>query len=304
MANQTPYRGRFAPSPTGPLHFGSLIAATGSYLQAKSQNGEWLVRIDDIDPPREQAGAAESILKTLDQYGFEWDKEVLYQSTRSERYMDAINQLLKLNLAYPCTCSRKSILEKTGQNRGEVIYPGFCRNGATENNAQHASHSIRLNCQQQQQSFNDAIQGKQHFDFDKQLGDFILQRRDKLFSYQLASGIDDAEQGITEVIRGADLLTVTPSHLQVQKVLNLPSPRYAHLPVVINSAGQKLSKQNLARAISVKDTTVLLFNALKFLGQMPPNELLKASQEEIWNWAISNWQLNLVPSKLQMESKT
>ncbi len=304
MSKHTSYRGRFAPSPTGPLHFGSLIAAMGSYLPAKQQNGEWLIRIDDIDPPREQVGATDAILTTLEQFGFEWDNAVLYQSHRLERYQEAVHHLINERLAYPCSCSRKSILKKTGQAKGEIIYPGFCRHGPIDSSVKASDYSIRLNCSHTHIRFDDVIQGKQSFDMDKQVGDFILQRRDQHFSYQLASGIDDAEQGITEVVRGADLLSITPSHIQVQSVLQLPSPRYCHLPIATNAAGQKLSKQNLAAAISVRDSAVLLYKALKFLGQLPPIQLLEANQEDIWSWAISHWQMERVPSKLQMESNT
>lgn len=302
MSLQPHYRGRFAPSPTGPLHFGSLIAAVGSYLQAKHQNGEWLVRIDDIDPPREQKGAADNILKTLEAFGFEWDQSVLYQSSRLKRYQEAVDELIKQQLAYPCSCSRTSILQKTGQTKGNIIYPGFCRNGPIDKLINDQELSTRLICNDEQIRFDDIILGKQSINLTQQVGDFTIKRRDQHFSYQLASGIDDAEQGITEVVRGADLLSCTSSHIHVQNVLNLPSPQYCHLPVAINSEGQKLSKQNHAKAIFAKDSTELLYKTLKFLGQMPPIQLNKANQEDIWSWAKTHWQLDLVPKKLQMES--
>lgn len=304
MYSQPSYRGRFAPSPTGPLHFGSLIAAMGSYLQAKHQNGEWFVRIDDIDPPRELKGAADEILKTLEAFGFEWDQSVLYQSSRRKRYQEAVEHLIKQQLAYPCSCSRTSILQRTGQTKGEIIYPGFCRNGSIDKQAKESELSTRLICNDEIIRFNDTIQGKQSINLTKQVGDIIIRRRDQLFSYQLASGIDDAEQDITEVVRGADLLSCTPSHLHVQNLLNLPSPQYCHLPIALNNAGQKLSKQNHATAIFAKDSTELLYKTLKFLGQMPPIHLMKANQEDIWNWAKTHWQLDLVPKKSQMESTT
>lgn len=223
------YRGRFAPSPTGPLHFGSLIAAVGSYLQAKQQHGEWLVRIDDIDPPREKKGAATDILTTLEGFGFEWDSDVLYQSSKLQHYQEAVNNLIKQQLAYPCSCSKKSILKKTGQTEGEVVYPGFCRDKPLEKSSEY---SVRLRCSSEHIHFDDTIQGKQAINLEKLKGDFVIQRRDHHFSYQLATGIDDAEQGITEVVRGADLLDCTACQLHVQHMLNLPSPHYCHLPVV------------------------------------------------------------------------
>ena len=181
MTGSTYYRGRFAPSPTGPLHFGSLVAAMGSYLQAKSKNGEWLIRIDDIDPPREQKGAANNILRTLESYGFEWDQDVLYQSNRRERYQEAVDYLIEQKRAYPCSCSRKSILEETGQTKGELVYPGFCRNGPLESLSKVSDYSIRLRCDNKLIQFNDAVLGPQSFNLDKSNGDFILQRRDRYF---------------------------------------------------------------------------------------------------------------------------
>lgn len=302
MTKIIPYRGRFAPSPTGPLHFGSLIAAIGSYLQAKTHDGEWLIRIDDIDPPRELEGASENILRTLEDFGFEWDQEVIYQSKRLKRYQESIERLIKLNLAYPCTCSRTQIMNKTSQNKGNLIYPGYCRTASHTMNIDSASpveHSIRLRCNDETVSFSDYIQGRQASNIEKDIGDFVIKRRDHCFSYQLASGVDDAEQGITEVIRGSDLLKCTFGQRYIQQLLNLTSPTYCHLPVAINHTGQKLSKQNHAAPILAKDAVSLLYKALKFLGQMPPIELIKANQEDIWCWAKTHWRLDLVPKVSQ-----
>lgn len=292
MSLQPVYRGRFAPSPTGPLHFGSLIAAMGSYLQAKHQHGKWLLRIDDIDPPRELKGAADNILKTLEGFGFEWDENILYQSSRLQDYQEAVNRLVKQQLAYPCSCSRASILKKTGQVKGEIVYPGFCRNEPLKHSSEY---SIRLRINNELIRFNDVIQGKQVFNLQKQNGDFILQRRDRHFSYHLASGIDDAEQGITEVVRGADLLNCTPCQIHVQHMLNLSTPHYCHLPVAVNDAGQKLSKQSHAKPINPGNSVDLLYKSLKFLGQMPPIHLMKANQEDIWRWAKTHWRFDLIP---------
>lgn len=292
MTIKIPYRGRFAPSPTGPLHFGSLVAAMASYLQAKSQGGEWWVRIDDIDPPREVAGAADHILMTLEQFGFEWDAEVSYQSRHLKRYAEAVSELLAQKRAYPCSCSRASIMNKTGQAKGVIIYPGFCRSGPLNKSD---SYTIRLCCEEHTIEFTDVIQGKQHSNLLEEYGDFILQRRDSYFSYHLASGIDDAEQQITEVVRGADLLGCTAAQIEVQHALKLPSPQYCHLPIALNKEGQKLSKQSHAKAITPDESTTLLYKTLKFLGQMPPKTLMQASQEEIWSWALANWKLESVP---------
>ena len=297
MSSSIPYRGRFAPSPTGPLHFGSLIAATGSYLQAKNQQGEWLLRIDDIDPPREQKGAADEILKTLEGFGFEWDSEILYQSSRLQRYQEAVDELIQRRLAYACSCSRKELLRNAEQTKAGTVYPGFCRNKSL---IITSKTSTRLRCDNEPVRFEDLIQGSQCFDMGNQIGDFILQRRDRLFSYHLASGIDDAEQKITEVIRGSDLLNSTPCHIHVQQVLNLASPQYSHLPIVVDKAGHKLSKQSFATPINTNDAVVLLYKTLKFLGQMPPIYLLESNLEDIWCWAKNNWQLNLVPNKIQI----
>lgn len=294
MTFQLPYRGRFAPSPTGPLHFGSLVAATGSYLQAKLHNGEWLVRIDDIDPPREQKGAATDILKTLESFGFEWDSEVLYQSTRSKRYHEAVDELLNQNLAYHCNCSRASIIKNSGQISNKIIYPGYCRDKSLN---QSAETSIRLRSNNDTIHFHDLIQGEQNFNIESDIGDFIIQRRDHLYSYHLASGIDDAEQGITEVIRGADLLECTPSHMFVQRNLKLSTPQYHHLPIAVDRTGQKLSKQTYAEPINAKNAVVLLYKTLKFLGQKPSKGLMDANQNDIWLWAKKNWQLDLIPKK-------
>lgn len=288
------YRGRFAPSPTGLLHFGSLVTAVGSYLQARSQQGEWLLRIDDIDPLREQSGATEHILKTLEAFGFEWNGEVIYQSHNLLRYQEAVEQLLNNEFAYPCSCSRAQIMKLNPQPDGRIIYPGTCRNGAASKSDEH---SIRLRCDTKIIEFSDAIQGKQSINLEQSQSDFVLQRRDGYFSYHLASGIDDAEQGITEVVRGADLLHCTPCQLHVQNRLHLRHPHYCHLPIAENHAGQKLSKQSHAKAIQADNAVSLLHKSLIFLGQSPPAELLQSSQSEIWQWAMRHWQLKDVPAK-------
>lgn len=289
------YRGRFAPSPTGPLHFGSLVAATASYLQARSQGGEWWVRIEDIDPPREVPGASESILRTLEAFGFEWDGPVHYQSRHYERYQAALDQLRRSGQLYPCACSRKDIAEQNA----EGVYPGTCRNGLRPDQQVRA---WRIRTVSQPVEFLDKIQGSQHYDLARESGDFVLHRADGLFAYQLAVGLDDAEQGMTEVVRGADLLDSTPRQIFVQQSLGLASPVYAHHPVVTGENGQKLSKQNLASPLDESQPTIQLHAALRFLGQRPPAELkAPAGLAELWAWALRHWKLEAIPNTRAIE---
>lgn len=291
------YRGRFAPSPTGPLHFGSIVAAMGSYLQAKSQGGEWLVRIDDIDPPREIPGIADNILFTLEQLGFEWDGNILFQSENSRLYQEVVDSLLANKQAYFCRCSRKMIQQANQDQENKTRYPGTCRELGLSPPAHSESpdpYSVRVITNENTISFDDAIQGQQEVNLEKTSGDFVIQRRDGFFSYHLASGFDDAEQGITEVVRGSDLLDSTACQLHIQKQLKLSTPRYCHLPVALNSEGQKLSKQSYAAAVKLEMPVKLLCNTLKFLGHLPPKNLESGSISEFWEWAINNWEINNV----------
>ncbi|MDH3354916.1 MAG: tRNA glutamyl-Q(34) synthetase GluQRS [Chromatiales bacterium] len=291
--NRSTYRGRFAPSPTGPLHFGSLVSAVGSYLQARKQNGQWLLRIDDIDPPREQKGAVKHIIKTLDHYGFEWDEEILYQSQRYDFYQNALEQLVDKNHCFSCQCSRKNIqyhVEKLDAN--PHIYPGTCRNRPAKNSSTDA---IRIKSIHQHIRFKDLLQGDQCVGLADEIGDFIIRRSDGLYAYQLATTVDDAEQAITEVVRGSDLLSSTPHQYYLQQLLGYSHPSYLHLPLVINIEGEKLSKQTFAKAIEPEDATTNLTLALQFLGQNPDSELSKASTEDIWLWAIEHWQVHSIP---------
>lgn len=282
------YVGRFAPSPTGPLHFGSLIAAAGSYLDARTNNGKWLLRIDDIDPPREQPGAVDEILRALERFSFEWDGEVLFQSTRAPAYQAALQKLLSDNRVFFCTCSRKQVAAE-----GDTVYPGTCRLRAHAPSGQE--YSIRLRVQADKTGFDDLIQGACAQNLRDDVGDFVLLRRDGFYSYHLACSVDDAFQGVTHVVRGADLLDSTPRQIHLQHQLNLPTPRYAHLPVAVNEGGQKLSKQNLARALDPQRREELLWQALRFLGQQPPPELRSVDLESIWEWAFEHWALDNVP---------
>jgi len=283
------YRGRFAPSPTGPLHFGSLIAATASYLQARHQGGQWYVRIEDIDPPREIAGASDSILRTLEAFGFEWDGPVIYQSQRLGRYQAALDQLREQDWVYPCACSRKEISETSRDG----IYPGTCRQGLVPG---QQARAWRLRVPDQVIEFPDIIQGLQRTNLAEISGDFVLLRADGHFAYQLCTALDDAEQGITEVVRGADLLDSTPRQRHVQRALGLASPAYAHHPVALAANGEKLSKQNLAPAVMAAQASPLLHAALRFLGQPVPDTLRQSETPELWHWAITHWDITTVPA--------
>jgi len=286
---ETRYRGRFAPSPTGPLHFGSLVAAVASYLQARSQRGEWWLRIEDIDPPREVAGASDAILRTLEAYGFEWDGPLTYQSRHTDRYHAALTALREAGLLYPCACTRKTIA-KLGK---DGIYPGTCRAGVPDGQdprAWRVQVAGRVH-------FEDRIQGPQHTDLASAVGDFVLHRADGLFAYQLAVAVDDAAQGMSEVVRGADLLDSTPRQIYLQQCLGLTSPRYAHHPVAAAADGQKLSKQNFAPALDTGRPQATLLRALRFLGQEVDDCLLDARLDELWGWSIQHWQLDRVPRR-------
>lgn len=282
------YRGRFAPSPSGPLHLGSLLAAVGSFLEARSQGGEWLIRIEDLDPPREMPGAADGILRTLEAYGFEWDGPVEYQSRRLAHYEAALETLRQAKLAYGCACTRKEIADSSLRGIDGPIYPGTCRNGLPHGKAARA---WRLKVAPGTQiCFEDAIQGPQQQYLERQLGDFVLRRADGYFAYQLAVVVDDAEQGISHIVRGADLLDSTPRQIYLQSCLAYPQPKYAHLPVLVNTAGEKLSKQTRAPALMTKAAGEELWTVLDMLGQMPPKGLFGAPIGDLWTWALPNWQ--------------
>jgi glutamyl-Q tRNA(Asp) synthetase len=277
------YRGRFAPSPTGPLHFGSVVAAVGSFLQARQRKGEWLVRIDDLDGPRTVAGAAESILADLDRLGLHWDGEVCYQHTRTEHYRRGLESLRASGWTFPCGCSRKDF---------EGIYPGTCRHGLAPG---RRARTRRMRVGDVCIELDDAVQGERRQPLNESVGDFVIRRADGIFAYHLAVVIDDADFGITEIVRGADLLASTPRQIHLQRCLGLPTPAYAHLPVAVNAKGQKLSKQTFAEPVAGMPAVALLIRALEFLGQQPPKGLGDASLDELWSWAIGNWRLARVP---------
>ena len=279
----TGYRGRFAPTPSGALHFGSLIAALGSFLDARHAGGEWLLRIEDLDPPRCPPGAVDTILHQLEAFGLHWDGPVYYQHDRGPAYALALEQLASQGLAYPCSCSRQ-------QWRDHPIYPGWCRTRPCEPDKPLAWR-LRSDLGLNPVVWHDRLFGEQRFT-PKELGDVVLKRKDGLWAYQLAVTVDDAAQGVSDVVRGHDLLDNTPWQRQLQHALGLPEPRYLHLPLIVNAAGQKLSKQNLAPALPVADTAVrpLLHQALVALDQKPPVTLRMATVQEQLTWAIRHWQ--------------
>lgn len=286
------YIGRFAPSPTGPLHFGSLIAAVASYCEAKTHHGKWLLRMEDLDKPREAKGAANTILQQLETFGFEWDDTVLYQSQRTRYYADALETLNTRHLIYPCTCTRKEIADSSSNIGIEgVIYPGTCLKHAIKVNVPVA---WRIKTTLQTISFNDTIQGKISQKLKQDIGDFILKRADGLFAYQLAVVVDDAAQDVTHIVRGADLLDSTPRQIYLQQALNYSTPHYAHVPVACNDTGEKLSKQTLASPLDTSNTAMNLIRALNFLGQAVPSDLAHEDSKTIWNWALENWQLSKI----------
>lgn len=294
LSSQT-YIGRFAPSPTGPLHFGSLLAAVASYLEAKSQKGLWLVRMEDLDKPREIKGAADQILRTLEAFGFEWAGEIMYQSQRSDAYAQALESLKTKKLSYPCTCTRKEIADSANMLGVDgVIYPKTCLNQPIK---QNKALAWRLLTDNTTISFTDAIQGNISQNLGEQVGDFIVKRADALYAYQLAVVVDDAAQGVTHIVRGADLLDSTPRQIYLQQVLNLAPIEYAHIPVASNVAGEKLSKQTLALALDLNDASNLIWHALAFLGQLPPTDLKNSTLQEIWQWATEHWDLTKTPQQ-------
>ena len=263
------YRGRFAPSPTGLLHAGSLTTAVGSYLHARSQGGQWLLRIEDLDPPREMPGAADAILRTLEALGFTWDGPVIWQSQRLTAYQDALDALIASGHAYPCACTRREIALAGHPGVDGVVYPGTCRNGLA---AGKTGRAWRLHVPAGEVMFMDGHYGAQRQDVAHQVGDYVLKRADGLFAYQLAVVIDDAEQGVTHVVRGEDLADNTPRQILLQRALGVPTPRYLHTPLVLAADGQKLSKQNGAQALDLTDPTAALTQAASTLDLPLPSD--------------------------------
>jgi glutamyl-Q tRNA(Asp) synthetase len=300
IAAPSPTVGRFAPSPTGPLHFGSLVAAVGSYLEARCAGGHWLLRIEDVDRPRAIAGMSNAQIEALAAYGFEWDGEVLQQSERSLIYQDALDVLIARGYAYPCTCTRSQIAATPDVQSGVdgLIYPGSCGHWQPGDPVPEGT-AWRFRVPEERIGFDDRICGRQQQVLKTQVGDFPLLRADGCFTYQLAVVVDDLAQGVTDVVRGADLMDSTPRQIALISALGGRIPRYAHLPVVTNPAGEKLSKQTRAEAIPIETECArveMLWQALAFLGQCPPEALRHESQSALWCWALANWQLSRVPS--------
>ena len=278
------------------MHFGSLVAALGSFLDARQRGGEWLVRVEDVDVPRARPGAADAILRALERFRLHWDGPVLYQSRRTEAYRASLERLLNAGWAYPCTCSRRELAACPRGGDGAPIYPGHCRAGVGHPGRPAA---FRLRVNDATVGFRDAVRGEFSQRLTSEVGDFAIRRADGLFAYQLAVVVDDAAQGITRVVRGGDLLDSTPRQIHLQRLLGLPTPAYAHLPVAVDRSGHKLSKQTGAAPLDADDTALALWEALRFLGQNPPADLRRASPAALLDWGLANWRLTGVPTTPQ-----
>jgi glutamyl-Q tRNA(Asp) synthetase len=285
------YVGRFAPSPTGPLHFGSLLGALASFLDARAHQGRWLLRIEDIDPPREVDGAIPAILDCLIAHGLHWDGEVLYQSTRIAIYREISQQLLATEHAFFCTCSRTDLADQGG------IYSGRCRRCKTQPTVPHA---IRLQVDNSAICFDDAIQGNIEQGLPAEVGDFVIFRKENLPAYQLAVVVDDAAQGVSHIVRGSDLLDSTPRQIFLQRCLQLSKFQYAHIPVIANAFGQKLSKQTFANPLDNQRAAENLCDALQFLGQVSPPPAIAGEPAAILNWATAHWDIQRIPKQRQL----
>jgi glutamyl-Q tRNA(Asp) synthetase len=283
------YRGRFAPSPTGPLHFGSLVAAVASYCDARAAGGQWLVRIEDVDVPRSRPDADAIILRTLDRYGFAWDGAVLRQSERTTHYDDALGELRAGGNAYECACSRRDLDAAPMGACGERVYPGTCRAGIPADRIGRSQRAWRVRVGDARIELRDRLQGLQQQDLACDVGDFVVRRADGLYAYQLAVVVDDAMQGITDIVRGADLLPSTPRQVFLQRLLGYAPASYLHTPVAINATGEKLSKQTHAPPLP-EHPLPALFAAWRFLEQrLPEGRHTLASVPDFWSWAISSW---------------
>lgn len=284
------YRGRFAPAPTGPLHFGSLVAAVAGFADARAQNGHWLLRIEDLDQPREVPGAAREILRTLTAFGLRWDGDVLYQSTRSDAYGQAAERLTRLALTYPCACTRTDIARAGKVGPEGPIYPGTCRRSQPP---QRQGYVLRLRSDGPPIQWCDRIQGEHHQTVSQSVGDFVIRRRGGLYAYHLAVVVDDAFQGINQVVRGADLLGSTPRQILIQRALGLPTPHYAHIPLALDPLGRKLSKSLEAAPVDPSNPLPALRRAWEFLGQPPVP--VGDCVERFWIHATAHWNAALVP---------
>ena len=287
------YIGRFAPSPSGHLHFGSLVTALGSFLQAKSQAGQWLLRIEDIDPPREVAGAGDSIMRCLEAHHLFWDDEVVYQSNRHDLYNDNVQHLTEQGLTYYCQCTR---LQLADLHHGQLC---DCADQNLQQSISLENSAVRFKCHNAQQHFYDEVLGPVDLPKRGIPSQFAIKRKDGLFAYQLAVVVDDIQQGITEVARGADLVDSTFFQLALYNAFESPVPKFLHFPMVVTEPGKKLSKHNHAREVNINDASTNLVNALEFLGVSLTKELKQESAQNIVNWAIREWDLNNIPAKTE-----
>lgn len=279
MISGRPYVGRFAPSPTGRLHLGSMVAAVASYLDARVHGGRWLVRIEDLDPTREVKGVSSDILRTLEGFGLGWDGPVVYQSTRHEKYREALDSLMISGLAFGCACTRKTLAKADGSR----VYPGFCRSGLPKGTAPRSwrfkmPRGVSL-------SWHDRVVGRQSYSPDS-VGDVTLLRADGHWAYHLAVVVDDADQEVTDIVRGADLISSTAAHVGIQRALGILQPKYAHVPLVLNAEGQKLSKQTLARPVEIKDSREVLSMVFKHLN-LPDD--MSTHPRDMMSGAIKHW---------------
>lgn len=291
------YVGRFAPSPTGPLHFGSLLAALASYAEARRRDGIWLLRIEDIDPPRERPGADKLIIETLEKLGFEWDGTVSYQSRSTERHEYLVQQLLAADLAYRCSCSRKDLAKMPRGPLG-LVYPGTCRQGCGP-----GATAVRVRTNDQPIEFIDGLQGRYCQRLESETGDFVIKRRDGLIAYHLAVVADDHDQQVTDVVRGVDLLDSTPRQMWLQRVLNSPTPAYMHIPVAVDVAGHKLSKATGAAPVPADHPGRTLAAALEALGQQPPADLARQELATIWHWVCNNWRADRMRGQTEIPAR-
>jgi glutamyl-Q tRNA(Asp) synthetase len=286
MLDKQPAIGRFAPSPTGPLHLGSIYTALAGFLQARSQQGLWLLRIDDLDSPRNVKGSADSILKTLEAFGLYWDGDVYYQSRHIDIYNDVISDLQTNKLIYPCTCSRKTLTAgDRGQSQSDV-YPGICRERQTLPDVPYA---LRIKTDKRIITFQDKLQGPVSHNLAEQDGDFIVKRKDRIIAYQFAVVIDDDLQHVNQIVRGFDLLDETPKQIYLQQLLGFHTPGYMHVPVIVDEQGYKLSKQTQAMAVGLTSPHRVIFELLVLLKQNPPIELQQAPVSELLSWAVEHW---------------
>ncbi|WP_154885230.1 tRNA glutamyl-Q(34) synthetase GluQRS [Neisseria sicca] len=288
----TDYIGRFAPSPTGLLHIGSLLTALASYADARANRGKWLVRMEDLDPPREMPGAAAHILHTLEAFGFEWDGEVVWQSRRHSLYRDALGRLKEKGLLYPCYCSRKDWQAAAAQGADGFVYNGRCRRPEDRPHTDKPP-AWRIRVNDETIGFDDGIVGHYAQNLARDIGDFVLLRADGFWAYQLAVVADDADQGITHIVRGQDLLVSTPRQIYLQRSLGFATPHYAHLPLLVNKHGQKWSKQTLAPALDENHKEQLLRQVLQYLNLPPAPEVSRP--QALLSWAIEHWQPHKIP---------